>query len=191
MNDVVFALSIAFAHAATNFDNMALLFALTPSIGVGRAVGSFAISQLIALSAAALVGSGADAIAVQWTPWLGLLPIALGLRGVWLQYRGDAVDGSTRRAPTSAPLTLLLFLSLTTDSFAVMTAIFADSTKAFDVAAALGGMISIAALSATALLFTRGAEKAEALTRRLQVIGPYVMIIAGLYILFDTPTDLT
>lgn len=199
MPDIVFALSIALAHAATNLDNMALLFALAPSIGTGRAVGGFAVSQLIALSAAALVGSGADAIAVHWTPWLGVLPIALGVRGLWIQYRGDAgpgsvpdsVHGSARRAPTSAPLTVVLFLALTTDSFAVMTAIFADSTEAFDVAAALGGLISIAALSTVALLFTRVSGKAEALTRRLQVVGPYVMILAGFYVLLDTPTDLS
>lgn len=199
MTDIIFALSIALAHAATNLDNMALLFALTPSIGTRRAVSGFAISQLIALAAAALVGGGADAIAMHWTPWLGLLPIALGVRGLWLQYRGDAVPGSvngsargsSRRSPTSLPLTVLLFLALTTDSFAVMTAIFADSTGAFDVAAALGGLISIAGLSAAALLFSRVSGKAEALARRLEVVGPYVMILAGLYVLLDTPTDLT
>ncbi len=189
MTDAELVLSVALAHAATNFDNMALLLALTPALGLRRAAGGFAASQLIALTASLLVGGGVAALPTGWIPWLGLVPIGLGLRGLWVNFRGADRDQTPRRAPTSFLLTLLLFLSLTSDSFVVMTALFADSSATYDPVVLAGGLASVAALTAAGLLLARVAARAEALVRRLEVIGPFVMILAGLYVLLDTATD--
>ncbi len=189
MTDAELVLSVALAHAATNFDNMALLLALTPALGLRRAAGGFAASQLIALTASLLVGGGVAALPTGWIPWLGLVPIGLGLRGLWVNFRGADRDETPRRAPTSFLLTLLLFLSLTSDSFVVMTALFADSSATYDPVVLAGGLASVAALTAAGLLLARVAARAEALVRRLEVIGPFVMILAGLYVLLDTATD--
>ncbi len=189
MSDVSVSLTVALTHAATNLDNMALLFALLPSLGAVRAVAGYASSQAIALVLALFVGGVVEALPVQWISWLGLIPIGIGLREAWVLYRGESLETVPDRPPTSLILTVLLFLPLTVDTFAVMTAIFADSSKSYDPIVFIGGAISIATVSAAGVLFGRVASKAEALTRRLEIVTPFVMILAGLYVLFDTPTD--
>ncbi|MDJ0608380.1 MAG: hypothetical protein QNJ67_05345 [Kiloniellales bacterium] len=190
MTGAGFVLSVALAHVATNFDNMALLFALMPSLGPRRAAGGFAGSQLVALLAALLLGGGGGAaLPAGWISWLGLVPIGLGLRGLWTNLRPGSAEAKLGRAPASFLLTLLLFLSLTSDSFVVMTALFADSSATYDPAVFAGGLASIAGLSAAAFLLARVAARAAALVRRLETLGPVAMILAGLYVLLDTATD--
>ncbi len=92
--------------------------------------------------------------------------------------------------PVSFALTVLFFLGLATDSFAVMTAIFADSQPAFDLAAFVGALISVTAITVSGVLFARVAGCAKRVLAWLQAIGPFVMIAVGLYVLANTPTDI-
>lgn len=186
-----FILSVATAHAATNLDNLAIILALAPSIGLGRATFAFAVAQFIALGAAITIGAVAAELAAQWASWLGLVPIVLGLQALWGLWRNSGSETGGMQPSKSMALTILTFLGISTDSFAVMAAIFADSLATFDLAALVGALISIAVISGAALALGSLAARAEAFTRRLEAVGPVAMIVVGVYILLDTPTDIS
>ena len=184
-----FVLSVAAAHAATNLDNLAIMLAIAPVIGLGRAAFGFVVAQFIALGAAMTMGAVAAELAASWASWLGLVPIVLGLHALWERWRSSRSDTGGLRPSKSIVLTIFTFLGVSTDSFAVMTAIFADSVTSFDLAALAGALISIASITGAAVVLGGLAARAEAVTHRLDVVGPVAMVVAGLYILMDTPTD--
>ena len=53
------AVSAALAQLLTNLDNLALLFAILPALGVVRAVTSYVLAQVLVLGAALLIATGA------------------------------------------------------------------------------------------------------------------------------------
>ena len=187
----LYVISVAAAHAASNLDEIPIIFALIPVIGVARAAGGYFTAQVIALAAAFTAGAAAAEFATHYVHWLGLVPIWLGLRALWQRWRGADDDEMPRHKPVSFPLTVLLFVGLATDSFGLMTAIFADSQPAFDLAALTGALISVAAITASGVLFAHVAAKAKKVTSALEAIGPFVMIAVGIYVFAETPTDIS
>ncbi len=99
-----------------------------------------------------------------------------------------------RPAATQAlPALTLLFLGCSFDSFAVVTAFFADSAGEHDDAVALGAFLSFACLVGAGLLLSHATAAASgAATQaavRLERLAPLALIASGVYILADTPTD--
>ena len=188
MTDLLLALSVALAHAATNLDNLALLFALAPGLGARRALAGFALAQGAALAAAGAFGAGAAAVGNGWLGLLGLAPLTLGLLGLRRMLRGED-EAAPPPARAALPAATLLFLGCSADSFAVVAAFFADSAGAYDGAVAAGAAASLAVLCAIGAGFIRVADRAEGLARRLERLAPFALIASGLYILADTPTD--
>lgn len=187
----LYILSVTAAHAASNLDEIPIIFALIPVIGAARAAGGYLTAQLIALAAAFTAGAAAAQFAEQYVHWLGFVPIWLGLQALWQRWRGTDDDDMPAKKPASFALTVLLFVGLATDSFGLMTAIFADSQAAFDLAALAGALISATSIAALSVLLAHVAAKAVRVTSSLEAIGPFVMIAVGLYVLAETPTDIS
>lgn len=188
MELVAFALSAALAQVLTNLDNLAALLALMLTVGTSRAVAGYVLAQAIVLATATAVAFELNATIPGWTGFFGLVPITLGLRGVWSQFRGSTGEDLQRvSSGASVIVTTLLFLSLSMDSFAVMAPLLADSTADFRVAALMGAATAVAGLGALALISATWASSRW--VHRLERLGPYAMILAGLYVLSNTPTD--
>lgn len=189
IDHTLFALSAGLAQVMTNLDNLAVLFALVVVMGPLRAVAGYGIAQAVMLSAAMAVAVGVGSGAPGWAGYLGAVPLVLGLRGVLRQWRG----GDDFEAPLqggSVAVTALLFLSMSTDSFAVMTPLLADSTSSYRLAGLSGAIFAAALLALIAVLGGQATGVLGALTKRLETLGPYVMIAAGVYVLSNTGTDL-
>ena len=189
LDHVLFAVSAGLAMISTNLDNLAVLLGLILIIEQRRAIAGFAVAQAMVLSLAMIVAIGLDQSGIpEWIGYLGVIPLVFGLRGIWQQYRGDAGEDISAKGAVSSVVTL--FLSLSVDSFAVMTPLLADSTPSFRLAALLGAAVAAFLLVAVAAW---GAPRAKSLgpqVARLDRIAPYVMVCVGLYILFNSPTDL-
>ena len=54
-----------------------------------------------------------------------------------------------------------------------------------------GVMMLLGIVTGVGLAAAKIAARFDNLTRRLQKLGPYALIATGLYILLDTPTDVT
>ena len=174
------------AFAATNVDDLVVLSVLFArgelrgrQIVAGQALG---LGVLVAVGLAA--GAGLLALPDRWVALLGLVPIALGLRGLWRARRGAPGD----EAPAVAVGTLgvasvtvanggdnvavyaPLFATMGADAFATTVAVFA---------VLVGGWCAAARLVASHPAVVRGVQRAGDLAVPLVLVALGVLILAG------------
>ncbi len=186
---ILFALSSGLVLLATNLDNLAVLLGLMLSLPRWVAVVGFWAAQGIVLAAAFVAAAGASDAFAAWVGYLGALPVALGLWQLWSQWRAPTEEGPVLDGKRSLGTVVALFLSLSVDSLLVMTPLLAESSGGFRLAALVGaaGMVALAG-GAAALLFTPGGALPRVIPR-LERLAPVIMILAGLYVLSNTGTD--
>lgn len=188
---LTFALSAALAQILTNLDNFAVLLAILLPVGAGRALAGYVAAQAVMLAVALLAATGAAQMLDGGAGWLGVIPLTLGLWAVIQRFQSsDDQTAPALAAHTPVLGIIALFLSLSMDSFAVMTPLLADSTPAFRVAALTGALAAVAGMAAAALALSRLADRAGRWVHRFETLGPYAMILAGIYVLLNTGTDL-
>lgn len=183
------AVSAAFALIATNLDNLAVMIALMLTTPRSRVLGGFSAAQVTVLGFALAVAEGVETAIPGWTGYLGVIPLGLGLWGVWANWQAGEGFTPTKRIKGTFLASFLLFLSLSTDSFAVFAPLLADSTNAFRVSALIGAGLAALALSLLGLTLSQSAKPGGKMVERLERFGPYVMIAVGLYILSNSGTD--
>ena len=138
--------------------------------------------QIVVLFGAGLIGDVLATAAGPALRWLGLIPLMLGLKE--LIWRGDSAGVSSRSGLLA---NVAIFASLSTDSLAVLLALFADSAEAFDTAIILGSAASILLI---AVLVSLLGQRLGPLADRLAPLAPFAMIAAGIYVILDTGTDI-
>lgn len=196
LTHIELAAAAALAVVATNLDNLAVMLALMVSVGPSRAsyrvVVAFVTAQAIVLGLSLAIALGAEQTMPDWTGYLGVIPLVLGLWGVWQQWRGsegDAQDylpsGGTFLACT------LLFLSLSTDSLAVFAPLLADNLPGYHMSTLIGAAVAVFSLAAIGFGLSGVASKGHSIVHRLERLGPYAMIAVGLYVLANSGTDNT
>ncbi|UUV07544.1 hypothetical protein [Ruegeria sp. YS9] len=174
---------------STNLDNLAVLLGLILVMEQRRAIVGFAVAQTIVLSLAMTVAVGLNQSGLPfWIGYLGLVPLVFGLRGIWHQFREADNEGAVSKGAVTSVVTL--FLSLSIDSFAVMTPLLADSAPSYRVVALIGAASAAALLVVVAAWGAPHAKSLGPRVARLDRIAPYIMVCVGLYILFNSPTDM-
>ena len=166
------ALSAALALVATNLDNLAVMVALLLTTPRLRVVGGYATAQALVLGLALLVAEGADTAMPGWTGYLGVIPLSLGLWGVWGQWRDNGPEDKPRTTRGTFLACVVLFASLSTDSFAAFAPLLADSAPAFRVSALIGAALAALGLAAVGLVLSEGARQGGGWVRRLEQLGP-------------------
>ncbi|WP_170330463.1 hypothetical protein [Ruegeria arenilitoris] len=190
LDHVVFAASAFMAQILTNLDNLAALLALMLVSGPRRAVTGFLLAQIIVISAALLLALGVDDVVPHWAGYLGVFPLTLGLFGVVRQYRGTGSETDPHISSSASTLvTMMLFISLSMDTFAVLAPLLADSAPSFRIAGVIGASLAALGLAFLGFLGARTPVMTGGLARRLEKLVPYVMICAGIYILSNSWTD--
>ena len=186
MLDLGFLFSVALAHVATNLDNLAMLLVLAYSVGRQKALAGFLLAQAIVIGLAMALGGGAEALTGVHSRWLGLVPIAFGIRAFRRQ------EGTQAALPGSAGALAVtaLFLGLSFDTLAVLTPVFADSALRYDLDALTGASLSSLAIGGSVYALTRAPIRSLPAVEKINRIAPFVMIAAGIYVLLDTGTDL-
>ena len=183
------AASGALTLVLTNLDNLAVLIALLLTTGRRPALGGFLAAQAVVLSLALLVAEGVEATFAGWVGYLGVIPLGLGLWGLAQQWKADTDDDAPRRVKATVMACFLLFLSLSTDSFAAFAPLIADTRQVLRVSLLLGAALAAAALAGLGLMLASGARAQSGWLQRLERLGPYAMIAVGLYVLANTGTD--
>ncbi len=190
MDILAFALSAGLTQILTNIDNLAVLLGLSLVMGPWRSILAYILAQGLILTAAMGVALGANQVQFGSAGLLGLIPLFLGMRGVWQQFgsaENSAEQGFSGR--TSLVMTTVLFLSLSLDSFAMMTPLLVESSPVYRGAALIGALMAVVLLGAIGLVFTKTARPTGSWVRKFDTLAPYVMICAGLYVLLDSGTD--
>lgn len=174
----------------TNLDNLAVLIALVLIIGENRGVLAFAIAQTLILFAAMATALGVGMMP-GWTGYLGVTPIGLGCYALWQQVRRATQGNRPEMGQKSSVLAAtVLFLTMSTDSFAVLTPFLADAQPGYRIAGLFGAALASGGLAILGFTSSRARTALGRWTHRLTRVAPVVMIIAGFYVLANTVTDL-
>jgi len=189
---LLLTLTFALAYVSTNLDNLALLLGFAPTVGVTRVTTAFVSTQALVIVAAFGAGAAADSLPAAWLGWLGLVPIALGLRELWKNLRtaDPASPDDIPHPPSSWMAMALTFGALSTDTFAMTAALLADSARTYDIEILWGAILALACLCVVGIVTSRAAAKVRRIVQKLERFAPFIMIASGIYILADTVTDL-
>ncbi|MFG1990644.1 cadmium resistance transporter [Actinoplanes sp. NPDC048988] len=179
--------------AVTNIDDiliLALFFAqgagrrhLTRTIAIGQYLGFAGI-----LAVAVAAGFGATFLPESVLPYLGLLPIALGVKAgvqAW-RHRGDGEEseGSPGGGPRSLEVAAVTFAN-GGDNIGVYVPVFATAGAAGMTVYVLVFLVLVAVWVAAGRFFATRPVIARALSRWGHVVLPLVLIGLGLWILIS------
>lgn len=187
---MLFALSVALAYILTNIDGLFAFLALSSSGRLRAILPGFLVAHAVVIAGSLLLGAGANFLAPETLGYLGIVPIVLGLWELWKQRQTSALDRTSSRSANSLVGATAIFLALSTDTFVLLAAIFADSRQDMDHFALLGAFVAVAFLLFMGSTLSRGLSKNQGIGRFFERLSPFVMIAAGIYILLDTTTDI-
>lgn len=184
-----FALSVALAYVLTNIDGLFAFLALSSAGRRTQVLTGFLAAHVLVIGGSFLVGAGATFLSPEFLGYLGIVPIGLGLWEIWKTNRRSALDKTEAQSANSVIGASSIFLALSTDTFVLLAAIFADSRQEMDHFAVLGAVLAVIGLFAFGTLLSNGLAKNKKIGRFFERLSPFVMIAAGIYILLDTTTD--
>jgi len=186
---MIFALSVASTYILTNIDGLFAYLALAASGRRFAAAAGFLVAQGIVIGGAILVGGAAATLAPADLGLLGIVPVALGIREVLKNRRKTAQPERTLPRSGSVIGAVGLYLALSTDTFVLMAAFFADPQARPDRFVLSGALTGVAVLLGLGAGLARLLKPSAATEVFFERLAPLVMIAAGVYILMDTQTD--
>jgi cadmium resistance protein CadD (predicted permease) len=182
------------AFVATSLDNLVLLagFRASPSVRRGAVGGGYLAAVAVVGLLSLAVAAAADDLIPFPIGWLGAAPIAIGLWSGFAAFRRPAeVEGEARGAREGVGFAsvFLTMLANSGDSLIVLTALQSDTRSWLD-AIVFGTVLAMAWLWAW---LSRVVTRQPWLERRMASFGrfglPVLLVLVGLYILMDTPSD--
>lgn len=182
-----------FAFMSTSLDNLLLLlgFMSHPQAQIrGIRVGYLAATGLVLMLSFA-TAYGAHMIPEEGVHYLGVVPIAFGLFGLWQLLRPGPRDTRSSLGPGAGLFTsLTVTLANSGDTLAVFASLFAETRSSLRLFILATGL-------ACASLLIGVADRALSdplLRARIGRVGPYllppILLIIGAYIFLDTATDI-
>lgn len=178
------------AFMSTNLDNLLVLAAFRASPGASRRVlPGYWASLLIVVAVAAGIGLTDGMLSPGLVGWLGLVPITAGLAQLAVAAARRRSPPRLRRAPASAIAASVTFLAISADSLAVLGPLAADTADRWEPVVLVSWLAMGAVWTWVSGWMARRPVIAREVGRRGAWMAPLVMILAGIYILLDTPTD--
>lgn len=181
--------------AVTNIDDV-LVLALFFAQGAGhhgaaaRIVGGQYLGFAAILAVAVAAAFGATFLPESAIPYLGLLPLALGLKAAWQTWEDHRDDNDDEGAETKAAGPSVLGVAAVTfanggDNIGVYVPVFATAGTGGMSAYAVVFLILVAVWCAAGRFFATRPVIARALSRRGHIVLPVVLIGIGLLILIE------
>ena len=195
LTDALTALGlVATSFAATNVDNLALLvgWILGRQTSARQLFLAHILGMLTLLVLAFAFGRGADLFPVEAVGYLGVIPIGLGLKGLFDLARREPLGEAAPLAPGRQPRVLSIAATQVangSDTVLVFGPLFADSARGIDLLL-LGGFLGMAVIwLGLARVLARHAARVRLVERLAPWVAPVFLILIGVYILLDTRTD--
>lgn len=184
----------ASSFVATNTDNLLLLVLLQAGYRRQRSwvLAGYLVAVLLVVLVSLLgiaIGRVVDAGLVGY---FGLIPIALGLRMLYGNWRGAGPQASAGMAlPGAGPLlgTTAVLLANSSDSLLVLMPLLADTNRAGEAVVVSSYLACSLLWAALALAIGSRRGLAEAVEQRGAKLVPWVLLGVGLYLMLDTATD--
>lgn len=187
---ILVAISAA-AFVSTNLDNLlvlAAILAMSPTRPAPVLAGYLSAAVLV-IGTALLIARVGDLIDARYVGLLGLIPVALGLRGLLRLLRGNSAPGTALRTEAGFWRTIVVILAISGDSLAVYVPLLADTSPGLDPVAVVTLLTSAGIAAGTARLLVSRPAVGTRVTWLGDRLMPWLMIGVGIYVLADTPTD--
>lgn len=196
MLDDILSLMLAsvVAFVATSLDNLVLLagFRAAPRVRRGAVAGGYLAAVAVVGLLSLAVAAAADDVIPFPLGWLGAAPIAIGLWTGVAAFRSGPPAGASADDPPEGAGFFGIFLTMLAnsgDSLIVFTALQSDTRSWLD-AIVLGSIIAMGGL----WVWLSGVVTRQPwLQRPMGAFGrfglPVLLVLVGLYILMDTPSD--
>lgn len=180
---------------STSFDNFTLLLAfLSNETYRHRAVMTgYVASSLVMVMLAFGAAEAVEFAPAGYVRYLGLVPLTLGLVGVYRLIRPPTADTGhptvSRRGGGFVPV-LIVMLANSADTFSVFVSLLADTREGLEVYALLTVPV-LALLWSAFAVWLLGKERIARRVRRVaSFVLPFVLVLIGWYIFSNSPTDL-
>lgn len=187
----------AAAFVGTNLDNLILLIALysrylhqSKIVTAGYIAGMFVIGLIVFF-----VSEAGDFIPVAYLGSLGIIPVVIGLKGLFELYRKkqNATTSDSTISASGKTVFLSVFmtqLSNSADTIITFTIFQFDSKDTMDYVISSTFLVMIFVFAGVAFYSLKHRNLRKFLDRFGHWITPFILIFVGLYIISDTATDL-
>lgn len=172
---------------STNIDNIVVLTALAGAVpdGLRRGRSALWMAAAVIMGVVLLLSLAVGNLPDANLRWLGLVPLAFGIRAALEAMKGAGQGASVMGSGSM----LVLLLVNSTDTVATGVPLLAETAArlkpAFLLGMGVGSMVLVAVLGMV-LASSRLQRKLE---RHGAWLAPLVMILVGIYVLSDTGTD--
>jgi cadmium resistance protein CadD (predicted permease) len=157
-----------------------------------KILAGYTLGMLALLIVACLFGLGANLVPERYVGYLGIIPIALGLKGLYELFRATA---ETEVGPAPSTNLALIFSIATTqlangiDTVLVFGPLLADSELGVDFMMIGGFVVMVLVWFRLARFLEFQASRIAIIERYSHWISPIVLIVIGLYIMDNSATD--
>ncbi|MET0136720.1 MAG: cadmium resistance transporter [Kibdelosporangium sp.] len=171
--------------AVTNIDDIVILALFFGQAGArGWPIVGGQYLGFVSIVVVSVVGAlGAGLLPPSVIPYLGLLPLALGIRAAWNAWRGEDDAEAPERAPTLWQVAVVTFAN-GGDNIGVYVPVFAVSGAGGMVVYVAVFLVGVAVWCAAGRFLATRPAVARLLSRWGHVVLPVVLIGIGLLILF-------
>jgi len=199
VEDIFLAISVSFvAFVSTSIDNLFLLITLSlhPKYGAARVRAGYLLAVGMMLVICLILAQSVQLIPTNYIPYIGIVPLAIGLYELYQLVTGgnspggDTPDGLNAGNGTVWTIALIM-LTHSWDSIGVLAPLLADTRGALMPWMAVSIVVAAALLIGLAQWAVSYPKIRKLLARIAPKILPFLLIGVGLYILIDTPTDVT
>jgi cadmium resistance protein CadD (predicted permease) len=194
VNELLSVIGLAVAtFVATSFDNFTLLLGFYADDEYPRrqVAAGYLGSALLVVLAAWTASAAAELAPASFLGLLGLIPLSLGVVGLYRLIREAGSETvSTRSSPSKGFLpVLLVMLANSGDSLSVLVSVFADTAESLEIPVVLTVAACALVYSALARWLVTRSGIGLRIQRVAPVVLPFLLIAIGIYILLDTGTD--
>lgn len=187
---------VASGFIASNLDNLLLLVVLQgANAGQRQAVLLAYFTSCVVVIFASMLGVALGAaMGAGLVGYLGLVPLLLGCRLLYLNWRSSPVaelaEAQGVKAGQSIWLsTFVLMLSNSGDSVALFLPLVAESSRSSLVVVVIVYLLMAVLWGGFSRLISSRQDIARHIESRAERIVPWIMILVGIYVLMDSATD--
>lgn len=199
MDDIILALSVSFmAFLSTSIDNLFLLVTLSvhPKYCAVQVRVGYMLAVVMMLVIALVLAQSALLIPAEYIHFIGLVPLSIGAYELYQLVAkktspADETSTDLTRGTGSIWAVAVIMLTHSWDSIGVLAPLLADTKTS------LVPWMSVSVLVTAAVIIFAGqwavsySTLRQTLTRIAPKILPFLLMAVGLYILTNTPTDIT
>lgn len=182
----------AASFVSTSLDNFILLlgFYADERYARGRVLLGYTASTVGMVLLAHGAAAAAETAPSHLLGTLGLIPMGLGVWGLFRLVRPASLEAAGEEAPPRGFLAVLgVMLANSGDSLAVLVSVFADTAESLEIWVIATAVAMTLGYGIVARWFAGIPGVAARMRRYSRVVLPFLLIAIGAYILANSPTD--